>query len=161
MLLFNDATSAVLAAIRICDRVAEEPEFPAARAGIHWGPMLYREGDYVGTVVNTASRLATEADRHKVLVTADVRREAAGAAGVEFIPAGEKRLKGVAEEVEVFEAGGEPDVAGARAVDPVCGMELRPSEAAARLDFQGTEQYFCSNDCLQRFVGNPRRYESA
>jgi YHS domain-containing protein len=123
--------------------------------------MLYREGDYVGTVVNTASRLATEADRHQILVTADVRRGAAGAAGVEFVPIGQKRLKGVPEDVELFEARGEQEVSGAKAVDPVCGMELKPSEAAARLDFQGTERYFCSSDCLQRFVGNPRRYESA
>lgn len=161
MLLFNDAAPAVLGALRIRDLVAEEAEFPAARGGIQWGPMLYREGDYVGAVVNTASRLATEADRHQVLVTADVRREAAGAAGLEFVPTGQKRLKGVAEEVELFEVRGEREFSGARAVDPVCGMELRPSEAAARLDFQGAEQYFCSNDCLQRFVADPRRYESA
>ena len=69
--------------------------------------MLYREGDYVGTVVNTASRLATKADRHQILISADVLREATGIAGVEFVPIGHGRLKGVAEEVELFEVKGD------------------------------------------------------
>jgi class 3 adenylate cyclase len=161
MLLFNDASAAVLAAIKIRDLVSEESEFPAARAGVQWGSMLYREGDYVGTVVNTASRLANKADRHQVLVTTDVRREAAGVGGVEFAPIGPARLKGVAEQIELFEARGEQEIAGDRAVDPVCGMELRPSEAAARLVYRGSERYFCSSDCLQRFVDDPDRYEAA
>lgn len=158
MLLFPDASSAVAASLAICEAVSNEPEFPAARAGVHHGPMLYREGDYVGSVVNAASRLADRAGRHQVLVSSAVRREAAGLGETEFIPLGQTSLKGVAEQVELFEARRLGRVSSEKSVDPVCGMELHPAEAAARLESGGSERLFCSNECLQRFVADPERY---
>ena len=61
MLVFPDARSAVACGLEVEARAAKEPQFPALRAGIHWGTLLYREGDYVGSNVNIASRLANEA----------------------------------------------------------------------------------------------------
>ncbi|TMB71105.1 MAG: MerR family transcriptional regulator, partial [Chloroflexi bacterium] len=52
MLVFTDARSAVACSLEIESRAAKEPQFPAVRAGIHWGTVLYREGDYVGSNVN-------------------------------------------------------------------------------------------------------------
>lgn len=158
MLLFPDAPSAVAASLAICDAVSQEPQFPAARAGIHFGPMLYREGDYVGAVVNAASRLADRADRHQILVSSSVRREAAALPVAEFIPLGRTSLKGVAEDLELFEVRRMGHTPREKSVDPVCGMELRPAEAAARLAVAGSEQIFCSNECLRRFVADPDRY---
>lgn len=92
-------------------------------------------------------------------MTASVRREAATFQDLEFIPAGRQELKGVAEDVEVFEARRSTDlVRKQKVVDPVCGMELGPGEEAARLTFQGSERHFCSSECLQRFVADPSRY---
>lgn len=42
--------------------------------------------------------------------------------------------------------------------DPVCGMEVRPEEATATAEFQGTTYYFCSEECRARFLQNPLRY---
>jgi YHS domain-containing protein len=71
-----------------------------------------------------------------------------------------RRLRGLADEVEVFEV--VPRVKGnappPRLVDPVCGMELGAGEAAARLSLEGEERVFCSQQCLQRFVVAPERY---
>jgi YHS domain-containing protein len=39
-----------------------------------------------------------------------------------------------------------------RAVDPVCGIEMAPSEVAARLTLDGVEREFCSDECLRRFI---------
>jgi len=159
MLVFSDARAAVTCALEIEQRTAEEPQFPAARSGGHYGPVLYREGDYLGVTVNVAARLADEAGRHQVLVSEALRREAAGAPDVEFVPLGRRRLKGVADEVELFEAVRRSEAgAGRRQVDPVCGMELGLGEPAARLVFGGREQVFCSQGCLQRFVATPERY---
>jgi plastocyanin domain-containing protein/YHS domain-containing protein len=38
------------------------------------------------------------------------------------------------------------------AVDPVCGMRVAPSQAAARLERGGTTHYFCSHGCRDRFA---------
>src|SRR2546425_202729 len=103
MLTFPEPRSAVACALEIEQRTAEEPQFPAVRSGLHWGQVLYREGDYLGVTVNVAARVAAEAQRHQVLVTAPVRREAAGLSDVEFVPLGTRRLKGLTDEVELFQ----------------------------------------------------------
>ncbi len=78
---------------------------------------------------------------------------------VEFVPLGKRRLRGLSDELELFEI--VPRAEGQRAprpVDPVCGMELGAGEVAARLSVQGKEHVFCSQRCLQRFVAAPERY---
>ncbi|HLA18935.1 MAG TPA: YHS domain-containing protein, partial [Dehalococcoidia bacterium] len=158
MLVFPDARSAVAFTMEAEAKTSDEPSFPAARSGIHSGPVLYREGDYVGSSVNIAARVAAEAQRHQVLVTGAVRNEAKDLADVEFVPLGKRRLKGLADELVLFEA--RPSSPGGRdkVIDPVCGMELGPGEIAARLTIEGKEQAFCSDECLRRFVASPEKY---
>ena len=160
MLVFPDARSAVACALEIEARASAEPQFPAARVGIHWGQVLYREGDYVGSNVNIAARVAAEAERHQVLVTAAVREEAKGLPDIEFVPLGKRRLKGLTSELVLFEAR-PPGTAGRdKHVDPVCRMEMTPDEVAARLTLEGTEHCFCSDECLRRYVVAPERYST-
>jgi len=158
MLVFPDARSAVACALEIEAQAAKEPQFPAIRAGIQWGTVLYREGDYVGSNVNIASRLATEADRHQILVTSDVRREARDIPGVEFTRIGKRKLKGLSGSFDLFEVKIAGALAGERAIDPVCGMELGPTEIAARLSLEGADRAFCSEACLRKFVASPEAY---
>lgn len=42
--------------------------------------------------------------------------------------------------------------------DPVCGMEIRPADAAATEVHEGRTFYFCSQLCHDRFVADPHRY---
>jgi len=158
MLVFTDARSAVACCLEIKVRVASEPQFPAMRAGIHWGSILYRDGDYVGSNVNIASRLANEAERNQILVTPEVRREARDLPEVEFVRLGKRNLKGLTGSFELFEvrAAGAPE--GERVIDPVCGTELAASEVAARLQIEGAERAFCSEECLRKFVAEPQAY---
>jgi adenylate cyclase len=160
MLVFTEAASAVACALEIEGRTVGEPQFPAVRAGIHWGLVLYREGDYVGSVVNIASRLANEAERHQVLVTAEVSKEARGLSEVDFVPLGKRQLKGLTGELELSEARPRAEEIAKKAIDPVCGIELSSAEVAARLALEGKERVFCSEECLRRFVAAPERYRS-
>ncbi len=43
-------------------------------------------------------------------------------------------------------------------VDPVCGMAVEQSEAAAAWDHEGTTYYFCSVGCFDRFRSDPQGY---
>ena len=158
MLVFAEPRSAVHCALAIESRLAEQSNFPAARSGVHWGPALYREGDYVGSTVNIAARVAAAAGRHQVLVTAAARHEAAGLEGVGFTPHGHHRLKGFTDAMELFEARPLDVPHYDRLLDPVCRMELVPNEVAYRLAFGGTERAFCSEACLRRFVAAPDAY---
>ena len=161
MIVFPECYSAVSFALELEERAVSEPQFPAIRVGLHYGPVLYREGDYVGSNVNIASRLADSADRHQILVSAEVRDRARELEGVEWTRIGNQRLKGLATEVELFE----PRAAAAdtieKVTDPVCGMELGKGEVAAHLTRNGVEHSFCSDDCLRQFVRAPEKYTIA
>jgi Cu+-exporting ATPase len=42
--------------------------------------------------------------------------------------------------------------------DPVCGMEIDPTQAAGQASYQGRTFYFCSEECMQKFQQNPGEY---
>src|ERR1700736_4016130 len=51
--------------------------------------------------------------------------------------------------------------AGVREKDPVCGMTVDPSKAAAKQEFRGTTYYFCSKRCAERFAKEPEKFLSS
>jgi len=75
---------------------------PLPRIGMHYGEVLYRDGDYYGREVNQAARVSARAGGGEVLVT----RPVVDAAGphLEFELVGEVRLKGFTGPTELFEA---------------------------------------------------------
>lgn len=158
MLVFFEPGAAVSSALEVVDAVAAEPSFPAARAGVHWRPVLYREGDYFGAGVNLAARLVGVAERHQVLISAAIRECVPSIPGVELAAHGTRVLKGIAEPQEIYEARRATPTREVKVRDLVCGMELAPSEVAARLTLGGEERAFCSEACLRRFVAAPQQY---
>lgn len=42
--------------------------------------------------------------------------------------------------------------------DPVCGMNIEPTKAAAHVLHDGRDFYFCSTDCRDKFGANPAQY---
>jgi Cu+-exporting ATPase len=46
----------------------------------------------------------------------------------------------------------------APATDPVCGMKVDPARAAAKVEYNGREFYFCSRGCAENFEREPERY---
>src|SRR5213079_881519 len=104
--------------LEIAEKAAAESRFPALRIGSHVGSVLYREGDYVGTSVNLAARVTAAAQRNQFLVTEAVRRQL-GELEVDVVALGTRSLKGLGEEVELFEIR-RTGVQGTKVVDPVC-----------------------------------------
>jgi len=45
--------------------------------------------------------------------------------------------------------------------DPVCGMTIEESKAAAKEEYQGTTLHFCSDSCHTKFQANPAQYVPA
>ena len=44
------------------------------------------------------------------------------------------------------------------AVDPVCGMQVKTSNAAATFTFEDTTYYFCAERCQSRFAQSPKKF---
>jgi adenylate cyclase len=82
------------------DITAEYSEGIEPRGGVAYGEVISRHGDYYGTVVNLASRLAELAIPKEVLVDGATAASAPGP--FEFRPAGSRLLKGFDEPIEVF-----------------------------------------------------------
>ena len=80
---------------------------PLPRIGMHYGAVLYRDGDYYGREVNQAARVSARSGAGEVLVT----REVVDAAGphLEFERIGEVRLKGFSDVTELFLARSAPE----------------------------------------------------
>lgn len=73
------------------------------RAGLHTGEVHMVGGDIEGISVHIASRVADTAGRDQVVVSRTVRDLIAGS-GIELEPFGTHRLKGVADDWELFRA---------------------------------------------------------
>lgn len=48
-----------------------------------------------------------------------------------------------------------------KVIDPVCGMSIDPTTAAATTKFEDRDYYFCSTGCRDEFEKNPARYRHA
>ena len=45
-----------------------------------------------------------------------------------------------------------------RVKDPVCGMDVDPTNTAHYHEHMGETHYFCSAECATKFVGDPEHY---
>lgn len=43
-------------------------------------------------------------------------------------------------------------------IDPVCGMEVDPKNAAATYEYEGKMYYFCAPGCKASFEKDPEKY---
>lgn len=147
-LVSPDPASALRLLERLWRRADEEPDFPALRAGVHHGEAARREHQYYGMAVNIAARVAAQASGGQVLVTAAIAPVARehGLAVRSLGPVTLKNLRGALElfAVQLMQS--------ADVIDPVCRMRVSPQRAAAHLELDGVEHWFCSRDCLQRFI---------
>lgn len=156
MLVSDSPLGAVRLVGAICGELDAEPAFPVLRAGIHEGPGIERGGDWFGSAVNLAARVAAQAAGDQVLSTEAVAK-AASEAGFDTRPLGEVRLRNVREPVPLFEVVACPALPD-RVIDPVCHMAIDRRSAPGRLRHDDHEHLFCSLACAGAFAADPDRY---
>jgi adenylate cyclase len=102
MFVEADPVTACDIALRLVDSFGSEAGV-MPHAGVGFGPLVARGGDYYGSVVNVASRIADIAVPGEVLATEALERAAAGAdSGMSFEPAGRRMLKGFGEPIPLW-----------------------------------------------------------
>lgn len=99
MIHFQDVRRAVAATFELMQTLGEEG-LPA-HAGIHAGSMMEYDGDYYGSTVNLASRLAGQAGAGELVVSAAVM-ENTPAIGFDFELLEPVQLKGIDRPVEIY-----------------------------------------------------------
>jgi adenylate cyclase len=158
MLRFPSPESAVVALLRLLEReLVVVDAVLLARAGAHHGRALAVDGDYYGSVVNLAARVAGQARGGQLLVTERIA-VAARDVGAITTHVGQLELRNVSESVDVYDVrtghGAETPM-----IDPVCRMRVPATgDAAIILDWAGRRLYFCGLPCLARFAAAPEVY---
>jgi adenylate cyclase len=149
----SNPAAAITMVERLLIMTANEPDFPALRAGLHHGPAVHKNADVFGAAVNLAARVANEANAGEVLGTEPVAT-AARACGIPVAELGSVPLKNVRGTIALFSLGLMIS-ATETPIDPVCHVPLDRRSAAGRLLFRGNEYWFCSLACAAAFASNP------
>jgi class 3 adenylate cyclase/YHS domain-containing protein len=156
MIRCSDAGQAIGLGARIVGEVGAHHGFPSVRVGMSTGPAVEREGDWFGATVNLAARVSGAAAGGEVLLTEATRRAAGSSERVQLLPRGRRRLKNVAEPVQLYAAVSEAERSAAgMPIDPVCRMAVDPDHAAGTLLHDGTRYFFCSLACAGAFARDP------
>jgi class 3 adenylate cyclase/YHS domain-containing protein len=159
MLRVRAADQAIRLGLRVVHDVGRRHEFPAVRVGMHTGPAVERRGDWFGTTVNLAARVAGAASGCEVLLTATTKQAAGPLPGVSFRDRGEERFKNITAAVRIYGAQPEsPLASGEWPIDPVCRMAVDPARSAGTLIHRGVEYRFCSLECAGRFAREPEQF---
>jgi adenylate cyclase len=107
MLYFDEVTNALAAVVELVETLSRDG-LPA-HAGVHAGSLVEHDGDYYGSTVNLASRIAGQAVAGEVLVSAAVVEES-DTGGFVFEPRQQARLKGIDEPVQLYDVSRAVDV---------------------------------------------------
>jgi adenylate cyclase len=161
MVELRDARAAVELGVVAATETMVDHGCPAIRVGMHRGRAVERGGDYFGSAVNLAARVAAEATGGEALLT-DAARAAAGTLdGLDVVDAGEHRLRGFPEPVHLWTARRAGTAPRDWPIDPVCRMAVAPGHEAGALRHDGVEYRFCSLDCAARFARDPAAFAGA
>jgi adenylate cyclase len=158
MVRAEEAAVAVRLGLDVAHDLMAEHGSPAVRVGVHCGPAVERNGDWFGSAVNIAARVAALAGGGEVLVTDAVRRAAGHVEEVRYEPRGEHSLRNLSEAVPVFAVRGGRAGVDEHQLDPVCRMMVEPGREAGKLTHDGVDYCFCSLECAGQFAARPKAY---
>jgi adenylate cyclase len=94
MIRSENGEAAIELGSRVLDLAAREG-LPPVRVGVDTGPAVERQGDWFGSTVNTASRVASAAGAGELWMTERARYACAGAGDLDVRERGAHRLKGL------------------------------------------------------------------
>jgi adenylate cyclase len=159
MLRIADPGQAVLLGLRIVHDVLSGHGAPAVRVGLHHGPAIERDGDYIGAAVNLAARVSAAATGGEVLLTARTATLAPNLSDVLYQSRGRQALRNIRDPVELVAAVRQGHTsAGGLVIDPVCSMAVDPDRAAGRLIYDDTTYFFCTLTCAGAFAQAPQGF---
>lgn len=101
-------------------------------------------------VVSRVATDASEAHAGQILVTPQVLEAATSRRGTEPLSVGTRTFRNVSTPIELFDIC--HDRSTDKFIDPIRQMLVSAESAAASLRHEGDTLYFCSVDCLKRFV---------
>lgn len=100
----RDAARVVAMAVHLSRDLREEGWCPPLRIGVHSGEAVERGGDWYGSTVNVAARLADSAGADEILMSLTTRNRLATPRGLTIADRGARSFKNVTAPLAVFAA---------------------------------------------------------
>jgi class 3 adenylate cyclase len=151
------AANAVELARRIVCELGTKHARLGVRVGVHTGTAVQREGDWFGSALNVAARVADLAEAGEVMLTEAT--VAAAGKDLEVREKGQVALKNVRRPVQIYALALDEHLPESPlAVDPVCHMALDVEQAHQTLQHAGATYVFCSPECAAAFEADPTSF---
>ncbi len=134
------------------EKVHEEDTFLPMHAGLHYGPLVEKNGSLFGSTINAASRIMSDADKGKIHCSREFLEQLPGGHSFVFRPLGEKKFKNLLQPLEIFELSCCIQyITRVFVIDPVCHMLIKEPAKALSGEQDGRTWYFCSEGCRKIF----------
>jgi class 3 adenylate cyclase len=157
LIVGNNAARIIQTALELRRKVEKEPDFPSVHIGVHAGSVLQQEGQYFGSAINIASRVAAHARADQILCTDSVIEVLSKMAAVKYRALGKVFFKNVIDPIALFEIAADRHD-NETVTDLVCRMRVKPDTAPARIPYDGRTYFFCSFECARAFISRPDQY---
>jgi len=152
VIVANTAEDLAYAATFLFEYAHEENEFLPLHAGLHFGPIVKKDGDYFGSTINTTSRIVSVAEKGQIVCSADFLNQLPQGHPFIVLGKGMHRFKNLLKPVELFQMSCCIEYMTKKyVIDPVCHMLIKTPDTALQLQHVEEPYFFCSENCLEMY----------
>ena len=149
VIVADSAEDLAYTAIFLFEQAQDQNQFLPLHAGLHYGPIVKKDGDYYGSTINTASRIASVAEKGQIFCSAEFLNQLPEGHPYIVERKGMHVLKNVMKPVELFHMSCCIEFMTKKyVIDPVCHMLIKSPADAPQLEYKNERYYFCSQKCV-------------
>lgn len=150
-----DSNDIAITALRLMEFASLEKNFLPVHAGLHFGPIIEDAGSFFGSAMNITARIAAKATNGSILCSIGFVESIDSNDFFYFRMNGQMKLKNILHPVSLLELlPVRKYQLTHKVIDPVCLMQVDESSAFS-YSYAGSENSFCSDECLQLFKKDP------
>jgi class 3 adenylate cyclase/YHS domain-containing protein len=152
IIIATTAEDLAYTATMMFEHAHEEIQFLPLHAGLHYGPIIKKDGDYFGTTINTASRITSVAEKGQMVCSADFISQLPENHPFILVEKGRHTFKNLLNPVDLFELSCCIEYMSRKyVIDPVCHMLIKTPDTALQWVHKEERLFFCSEHCLDMY----------
>ena len=150
-----DSSDIAITALRLMEYASLEKNFLPVHAGLHFGSIIEDAGSFFGSALNIKYRIAEKAKNGSILCSKEFVESTGSSDLFYFKKNGQMKLKNILHPVSLLELlPVRKNQLTNTIIDPVCLMQVDESSAYT-YSYEGSENSFCSEECLELFKKDP------
>jgi adenylate cyclase len=134
------------------EHAQNENQFLPLHAGLHYGPVVKKDGAYFGSTINTTSRITSAAEKGRIVCSAEFLNQLPEGHPYIVKSKGTYAFKNLLKTVELFQISCCIEFMTKKyVIDPVCHMLIKTPATALHLHHKEELYYFCSEKCIEMY----------